>query len=272
MSFQLQPTTPAQGPRRGGLLGLGVVLLIAGVGAGVALFLASGSQYDDAVKSLQRAPVGCDTEFDFTGTGTFIFYAETKGEIGDLRGDCDNAGTDYEFDGEPDVDLVLSDEDGEEVDLDRGDGASYDAAGFTGSQVASFELDEPGTYTLSVISDDDDFAIAVGRNPKDDADGLKTIAIIVLAAGVVLGALFIILGLRRKPVAPTGGAWNPAGTPPAATFGGYQPTGGPPIASPPTAPPTAPPQPSWQPTPPPSSPGAPPPPPGQPGSPWGTPQ
>src|SRR4051794_26188702 len=105
MSFQVQQPPPAKGPRRSGLLVLGIVLLLGGIGTGAALFVTSNSQYEDAVKNLQRAPVGCDTEFNFTGTGTFIFYAESKGKVGDLRGDCENAGTNYDHKGAIDVDL-----------------------------------------------------------------------------------------------------------------------------------------------------------------------
>src|SRR3954469_22531881 len=118
MSFQAQPTAPAKGARRGGLLGLGVVLLLGGVGTGAALFVTSSSQYEDAVKNLQRAPVGCDTEFNFTGTGPLIFYAAPKGKIGELRGDCENTDTDYDHQGAIDVDLTMTNPDGDEVDLE----------------------------------------------------------------------------------------------------------------------------------------------------------
>jgi len=227
------------------------------------LFVTSSSQYEDAVKDLQRAPVGCDTEFNFTGTGTFIFYAESKGKVGDLRGDCENTDTDYEHDGRIDVDLTLTNSDGDEVDLESASGASYDTAGFKGSEINTLKLDEPGKYILSVSSDDTDFAIAVGRNPKDDADTMKTIALAAVIAGVVLGGLFIVLGMRRRPVAPAAGSWNPNT---GGNLAGYQPVSSPP----PVAPPTAPPQPAWQPAPPPQQ--TPPPPPPPPGSPWGSPQ
>jgi len=189
---------PRKGGRRTPLLIIGLIVLVAGIGTGVALWIASGSQYDEAVKNLQRAPVGCDTEFNFTGTGTFIFYTETKGQLGDMHGDCPNANTDYDHGDDTRVraQLTLVDKDGEEVDLDRSSGASYDTAGYVGSEVRTLTIDEPGEYTLTVESDDDDFAIAVGRNPKDYADTLKTIAIIVAAVGVVLGGLLILLGTR----------------------------------------------------------------------------
>lgn len=275
MSYQMQ-TPPAKGSRRKGLLLLGVLLLLAGLGAGAALYVTSGTQYEDAVKNLQRAPVGCDTEFNFSGTGTFIFYAESKGKIGDLRGDCENTGTDYDHgDGRIRADLTLTDSNGDPVDLARAEGASYDKGGFVGSEIRSLDITEPGRYTLSVQSDDSDFAIAVGRNPKKDAESMQKIAIIAAAAGVVLGGLLIILGLRRK-AAPAGASG--IGQPGAFQPGAFQPGGFPPAGQPnwtPGAPPTAPPgfgqpvpQPYQQPYPP-QPPQAPPaPPPGQ----WGSPQ
>jgi len=252
MSYQ-NANQPAKGGRRKGLLILGLLLLVGGVGAGVALFVISGSQYKEAVKNLQRAPVGCDTEFNFTGTGTFVFYAETKGSVGEIRGDCENTDTDYDHgDDSVRVTLTLVDEDGDEVDLDRRSGVTYDAGGFKGTAVRSVALDRAGDYTLSVESDDSDFTIAVGRNPKEDADSLKTTAIIVAAAGLVLGLLFILLGLRRRPApaAPSGFGGNSFGAAPPGSFGSapfggaptgaypqpYEQPGGPPFVSPPVQP------------------------------------
>jgi hypothetical protein len=273
MSFQAQPT-PAKGSRRTGLLVFGLLVLIGGVGAGIGLFLASGTQYEDAVKGLQRAPVGCDTEFDFTGTGTFYFYAESKGSVGDLRGDCENTGTDYSRNDVPRVDLTLVDDNGDEVDLDRNTDASYDKSGFVGTSVRSLTIDTPGQYVLSVVSDDSDFAVAVGRNPKDDFESAQKIAFIVGGAGLVLGLLLTILGLRRKPAAGGPNAFPPGGGfPPTQTFPTTAPTyagpnyGGPnyggPTAGVPGQVPSGPPLYS----PPPQSPPAP----GAPGS-WGAPQ
>lgn len=221
MSYQNAPE-PAKGGRRKGLLGLGIVLLLGGVGTGAALYVTSGSQYDEAVENLQRAPVGCDTEFDFTGSGTFIFYTETKGQIGEIRGDCENTETDYEHDGRVRATLTLTDDNGDEVDLSRKSGVDYDAAGYVGTAIRSVDIEEPGTYTLSVESDDDDFAIAVGRDPQSDADSLKTIGIIVAIAGLVLGLLFILLGMRRKavPAVANGGGFGSGG---AGGFGGFAP-------------------------------------------------
>ena len=286
MQYQTQ-APPAKGSRRKALLGLGVILLIGGVGAGAALFVTSASKYEDAVKNLQRAPVGCDTEFNFTGTGTFIVYTETKGSIGDIRGDCANTGASYEHSGgRIKVDLTLTDSNSKKVDMARAVGAHYDAAGFVGTEVRELDIRKKGTYTLSVTSDSSDFAIAVGRNPKNDFDSMRSIAIGVAGAGLVLGVLFIVLGLRRKPVPAGPASFGPGGFSPLAPGpGGYNPGGYAPVAQP-TAPP------GWAPAgqpigPPPGPPGFPgpastPPPFGQPTqpyppapeppNPWGAPQ
>ncbi len=202
MSYQIA-TEPARGGRRKGLLVFGLIIFLGGLGAGAALFVTSSSQYEDAVKNLQRAPVGCDTEFSFTGTGTFIFYTETKGTVGEIRGDCENTDTDYDHgDGRIRVNLTFADADGNEINLDRESGVSYDAGGFVGSSIRSVVIDESGDFTLAVESDDSDFVIAVGRDPKKDSESLQLIAIVVAGAGLLIGGLLILLGLRRKPAPP----------------------------------------------------------------------
>ena len=100
---------PQQGNRRAGLIGVGALLLVAGVIAGIVMFLASSSNYDDGVRNLARAPIGCTTSLEFDEAGTYTIFVETEGEIGELRGDCPNADTDYSFDDDelPDVDVEL---------------------------------------------------------------------------------------------------------------------------------------------------------------------
>lgn len=234
-----QPAAPfapdAPGGRRTGLIAAGALVLAAGIATGVVMFVASGQHYDEAVQNLARAPVGCTTSLEFADAGTFIVYVETVGTIGEVRGDCPNTDDDYEFRGDdlPDVDVVLVDESGDEVDLDDFDGTDYDAAGFVGTAIATVDIEEPGDFEITVTSDDDDFVIAIGKDPKDSANTLRTNGLIAAIAGLVLGGLLLVLGLRRKgsPPAP------PA--PPAPSYG-YPPAGmtmqPPPAAAPPTAP------------------------------------
>lgn len=242
-----QPATPfapapVAGGRKPALIGLGALVLAAGVGSGVVMLMASSSNYDDGVKNLARAPIGCTTTLEFEEAGTFTVYVETVGSVGELRGDCPNTDADYEYDGDdlPDVDIVLVDEDGDEIDLDDDESAEYDAAGAVGQSIASIEIEDAGEYEMTVSSDEEDFVISVGKNPKDTADSLKTNGMIAIAAGVVLGGLLLVLGLRRKPAAaapgaaPGGGGMGaqPYAAPPQAPVATYPP------ASPGYAPPT----------------------------------
>jgi hypothetical protein len=217
-----QPAVPfAQPPARGGrkpaLIGVGAVLLAAGVGGGLVMMSASSTNYDDGVANLARAPIGCTTTLQFDQTGTFTVYVETTGQIGHLRGDCPNTENDYHFrgDGLPNVDVELLNDAGDTMDMNDDTSKSYDAAGFIGASMSSVVIDAAGTYTISVASDDDNFAIAIGKDPRGDSEALRTKGLLVIIAGVVLGGLLLVLGLRRGaagPQAPVAapGAYQPA--------------------------------------------------------------
>ncbi|MEZ5247819.1 MAG: hypothetical protein R2713_00955 [Ilumatobacteraceae bacterium] len=189
--------------------------------------------------------------------GTYTIFVETEGEIGELRGDCPNADTDYSFDDDelPDVDVELRDEDDDEVDLDDDESKDYDAGGFVGRSIATVEIEEAGDYELTATSDEDEIAIAVGRDPKGDSGSLKTMGIVAIVGGLVVGGLLLVLGLRRS--SPPGPATPAApGTPgaPGAPYSG--PAYAPPAASipsppsPPVQPPTTYPAPPTMPSPP----------------------
>ena len=241
----LQPAAPftpsPTGGRRAGLIGVGALVLAAGVVAGVVLFLASSSNYDEGVRNLARAPIGCTTSLEFDEAGTYTIYVETRGQIGELRGDCPNADRDYEFRGDdlPDVDIVLVDDNGDELDLDDDDSKDYDAAGFVGRSVASVEIPEAGDYEITATSDEDEIAVAVGRNPKDAAGEMKTMGIGAFALGVLIGGLCLVLGLRRRPAAavgPTPPAPGSYGSP-MAPLGASPASGQLPVTPPPNQPP-----------------------------------
>ena len=105
MSFQPQVTMvnppppvvapPTKGKRRKGLIALGLILLLGGVLGGGAMVAKSMSNYEESVKSLARAPVGCTTTLVFDKPATFTVYIETKGKLGQLGGDCESAGSEY---------------------------------------------------------------------------------------------------------------------------------------------------------------------------------
>jgi hypothetical protein len=246
------PPPPAKRKRRKGLMLLGIGLLVGGVVGGGFAVLQSKSNYESEVKSLARAPVGCTTTLVFDKPAEFVVYIETKGKISDLSGDCQGNGSSYDrSNGQPPkISLTLLDADNAVVDFSRASSASYDAAGFIGTQVRTLKITNAGTYHLDVESPDKDFAIAIGKNPQADRKTLRMIGAAIVLAGVVLGLLCLLLGLRRRPPAlASGRPGSPMGPLPGWTPGPY-------AGGPPTAPPT---HPGYRPTQPPMTiPGQPP--------------
>jgi hypothetical protein len=237
MSQPPPPVVAPKGKRHKGMMIFGLVLLIVGVLGGGAIVAKGLSNYKEAVKSLARAPVGCTTTLVFDKPATFTVYAETKGKLGELSGDCEATGGEYEHPGDklPKVSMTLLDSNGDEVDLQRGVTAKYDIDGYVGTAVRSMNIEEAGTYRLNVESDDTDFAIAIGKNPEDDNDLLMLIGGGVALGGFVLGVLFFLLGLRRRrPDAAAADIRNTAGPLPGWPPGSY--TGPAPTAPPPTHP------------------------------------
>ncbi len=231
---------------------LGAVALAIGVLGAVALWLIAGKRYDDAVESLAPAPVGCVTTLVFDRTGTYTFFVETTGSVGEIDGDCAADDTSYEGsdDDPPRVELALTSADGSPVDLNRVDGPSYDRAGASGRGFRTAEIDTDGEYVLSVTADAEDVMVRVGRDPASGVVPLRIGAGVVLAAGLVLATLAFLRGRTQWSIPSDSG-------PPAAPWQPQHPLTrpvAPPYANPPTPPPYAPPG-SGQPLPPPRPPG-----------------
>ena len=265
---------PERARRKGWMLALGMVLLVGLIGAAVALWVASDERRADNVAGFARAPVGCDTTLDFEATGTFVLYLETSGEFGDLAGACD-AELSYDRDAAdvPQPELTLLDPNGDALDLDDANEASYDVDGFVGNASATVQIDTPGDHVLTVApTTGDPFAVAVGRLPDDGVALLRWGAVAAAIGGLLLGGLFLVLGSRRPPApvqptapwTPDGGGWpaSPPGFPvPPPTTGATGPAG-PQVFTPPGQQPTSIPQ---APAPRPSAPS------GDPTSPWAPP-
>ncbi len=259
--FTPAAVTP-QGPKRNRvLIVLGAVALAAGVAGGVILLLKSSSSVEDRVASFARAPSGCTTSLRFDSTGTFEVYVERTGRITGLAGGCKANGSSYDRRGTglPGEKLTLVDDGDRQVPIDDADASTYDAGGFRGTRVGTVTIDNKGEYRLTVVPDDpgdDNYAIAIGKDAKADQATLRNAGIASLGAGVVLGGLLLLLGLRRSasPAPPTAagtGSWSPGPPPaPVATWPPQAPAATPNL--PPTLPAAAPPQqPSvWAPAPP----------------------
>ena len=101
------------------------------------------SNYEEAVKSLARAPVGCTTTLVFDKPATFTIYIETKGKLSELSGDCDASGGSYEPSGRQ------ASEGLDDVARQQRRGgrpaawrhrAEYDVAGYVGPAVRTMEI------------------------------------------------------------------------------------------------------------------------------------
>jgi hypothetical protein len=269
---------PAAGGRRKGLLFSGLVLLVAGIGAGAVLVATAGSVREDTVKKFARAPVGCTTTLQFTKSATFTLYVETKGVASNLGGDCAANGKPYNHtdDNRPKVTLTLVDDQDHQVKLTDAGTLHYDAGGFKGQAVQQAVITKAGTYRLTVASDAKDVAVAVGGNPDTDADMRTNAGYGAIGVGVVVGGLLTLLGWRKKKVATVTPAPAPSWGAAPSTVPGWQPqqpyvapAPAPPDAAPPhylPPPAPAPPAPPAQHAPPSPGPGTPPVDPG-----WGAP-
>ena len=90
-------------------------------------------------RTWRPAPVGCDTTLEFDDDGTYYVFAETKGEVGDVDGDCEN--DEQRYDGEDtDLDVVMFDDDDEDLDLDREDDVSYDNGESVGTSLYTVDI------------------------------------------------------------------------------------------------------------------------------------
>jgi hypothetical protein len=221
---------------------LGIVLIVAGVVTAVAMWFGASRRYDDAIAKLAPAPIGCNTTLVFDETGTYTFFVETKGHVGAIEGDCASDARSYDVDTVPRVTLTLADSDGDNVDLDRVSGPTYDRDGKQGTGVRSVDIARPGSYVLTATADQTEAVIRVGRDPSSGVTALRVGAIVALIVGVAGGVLLLVIRPRqRRVLAPpvVQPVW-PTGLP-------TQPPLGPPSANPPVPPPYAPRPPSVRP-------------------------
>jgi hypothetical protein len=257
MSFQ--PTAPASGvvassggatngKRNPVLLVIGVVFVVVGVVAGLFLISKASSSVGDNVAKLARAPGGCTTSLEFDTTGEFLVFYESKGKVGDPGGDCSANGASFDRgdDHPPPQTLTLVDAKDKQIKLADASGTSYDDGGFKGTEISKARIDDAGVYLLTVApnnADETGYAIAIGKDPTGDEGTLKAVGLGVLIAGLVIGALLIFPGLRKR-----GGGQPPIVTAiPANNWG----SGGPTTAWQPQPQPA----PMWPPQPPASPPG-----------------
>ena len=254
------PAPAATRTRRTGVLLSGIAVTALGLGAGIVLVVLGASAKEENVKAFARAPVGCTTTLEFDKRATFTIYIETKGTVGTVDGDCSAGGASYQRgdDDLPRVSLTLLNSDDQEAALTATNAPTYAVGGFAGQGYQRVQITEPGTYRLTVTSDDADFAIAVGGKPDAGAKAMNLAGVGAALIGLLLGGVLIILGLRTRTPVDRGTAsnaqpalWQPA--PPGAP--GWQPQHAAPVPgavlnspTPPLTPtpPTSTPGPGWE--------------------------
>jgi hypothetical protein len=198
--------------RRSILIGLGALVILAGLVAAVVLWTLGDDRRREAVQSLARAPVGCDTTLDFAETGRYYVFIETTGTLGEIRGDCNVAGS-YDIGSRtPPVELTVIDPDGAPVELDQGVAdIDYSEAGFVGAAEFAVDILETDDHVIRVESSDDEvFVIAVGRDPRDGVAALRGGAVASGILALLLGAGLILLGVRSGRVRSPAPQWSPA--------------------------------------------------------------
>lgn len=253
--------TESRSTGTGGLLAAGIVVLIVAVLTAAGLWYSAGQRYDDAVRNLARAPVGCVTTLDFDEPGDYLLFLETQGRLRSVIGDCGVSGP-FEWTGigDPTVGVELTDPLGADVVLTPDNGASYDRAGSIGRSVFSFSADA-GDHLLTV-SGDRSVAVSVGRDPGDGVGMIRAGAALAAVVGLILGGGLLLAASRRRPppgnVVPPPGPWGvgaPTGPPTVPQNVPFRPVVGPPTQPVPSPPLQSPP--AKLPPPPPTPPNAP---------------
>lgn len=202
---------------RKGLVWAGTGAVVGALAVGVLSVVLTEITRNATVEGFARAPVGCTTTLEFDTEAVFTFFVETRGRTDDLGGDCAANGSEYDRgdDDPPRVELTLVRDDGGQMTLDEYDGTSYDTVDFAGTAVAQVTIEEAGTYRLTVASDEDDFAIAIGRDPGADVLLVQALGAALAVLLLALGAVLIVVGVRR-PEPPSSDAAPPTsagGTP-----------------------------------------------------------
>lgn len=197
---------------RGTVAALGLLCLFVGLVGGAVLYLVAERRPAQTVENFARAPVGCITTLEFGETGTFYVFEEVGADTEAIGNGCEpevdpTARFDLEFVGELRPSVAVG-----------GDVVSYDVAGYDGRSIRQLEITRPGQYTIAVTGDDPTVAAAIGRDPHESVDDLHRAALIMAAAGALLGlVLLTVSGRRSKRAAtvtpPSGPGWGPAQRP-----------------------------------------------------------
>lgn len=158
---------------------------IGGIGAAVAIGVATAMGFSDRIDDFPRADVPGSEKVTLAADG-YIVYLEFPG-----------AG-DETFGLDPSVDINITGPDGDPVDLEPyGGSATYSTGDHEGSALYTFTAEESGDYTVTI--EGEQATIAIGHGVFDGIVGgiVATIAVGILSVGAA-ALISIIVGVRRS--------------------------------------------------------------------------
>lgn len=164
----------------------------------------------DKVDDFERVSMPGSGTVEITGTGGFTLYHEFSGASG-------------EFGRSSALQVTMAGPDGQPVDLELYTGnVNYDYGGHEGVALFSFQVDEPGQYT--VVGEGDSGQVAIGRGIGRGLVGGILFGLFVGFAGFVAGVIIIIVvgvrrGRDRRSRQVIGGQWGRGTPPPGAGWG-----------------------------------------------------
>jgi hypothetical protein len=175
---------------RGVAATFGLLVVLAGLIGGAALWVTADRRPQRAVDGFARGAVGCTTTLEFIDTGTFFVFEETTGAGAAV--DCEPTATPGAG-----FEVVVS-SDGRPLAFRSDSSVAYATTTAVGRSVARFEITTPGQYEIVVTGADVATVAAIGRDPSDGVAEIRQGAFLVGVGGVVLGGLMLLLAGRRS--------------------------------------------------------------------------
>ena len=204
---------------------IGGLLVAVGVIGGLVLALAGFLNLKNAIEDFGRFRIT-----DGAGQATVIFekpdtysiYYESKSrvceDVADSGGACTTADVSGESDPPAQLEVSISNESGALDVQDSDSSFTYSFGDFSGTEVKTVRVDEPGSYEMTVETRrEGDFAIALGQDVVSLTWPWIVGALAVGAIGLLLGLLAIIVtavkrGRRKRAAAMEASTRYPAAT------------------------------------------------------------
>jgi len=256
---------------------IGAILLAVGLIGGITIGTIGVVRLVNTIDDFGRFKVeggSGQASVEFAKSGKYSIYYESKSrvcaDITQSTGNCQKTTVRGSHDPPAGLTLTLANASGPLTIKGSTRSFDYDFGDFSGKEIATVQVDQPGTYTMTVQSQGSgDFVIALGKGIVSSVLPWLAVAALVGLVGVVLGLVAIIVtavkrGRRKRAARAAEAAYGPYGAapapapyygtayPPTQTYGspvpGAPPEGyGSPAPSP-YAPQPPSPQPSYQPT------------------------